>query len=267
MKTGETMTGSAAKPEPTGEMFDPLFTAVAASPTLRRIWRDAFGAEYVEEVDPFSFVTAADLKAIETGLNVSRGKVLVDLACGRGGPGLWLARMTGVSLIGVDFSSVGVAHASARAREMGIARAEFFVADAASTKLADRSVDAVMSIDALQLMPELGPVLAETARILKVGARLAFTTWEFPVAPAWRPTAVADYRPFLEEAGFSVVRYEETPRWREFQSASYRGILGSREALAGEMGEIAKALVEEAERYLASEILGRRILAVAERAR
>ena len=35
-----------------------------AAPTLRRIWRGAYGRDYPEEADPFGFVTVTDLRRI-----------------------------------------------------------------------------------------------------------------------------------------------------------------------------------------------------------
>ena len=46
---------------------------------------------------------------------VGPGQAMLDLACGRGGVGLWLARATGAQLTGVDFSPVGITAATARA--------------------------------------------------------------------------------------------------------------------------------------------------------
>jgi hypothetical protein len=43
------------------------------------------------EVEPFSFVSAALLGHLARALGLSPGETLVDLGCGRGGPGLWLA--------------------------------------------------------------------------------------------------------------------------------------------------------------------------------
>jgi cyclopropane fatty-acyl-phospholipid synthase-like methyltransferase len=42
------------------------------------------------------------------GAVLSRGQDLTELGCGRGGPGLWLARELDVGLTGVDFSPVAV---------------------------------------------------------------------------------------------------------------------------------------------------------------
>ena len=40
-------------------------------------------------------------------LDLHGGEWLVDLACGAGGPGAWMARTTRASLVGIDLSSVG----------------------------------------------------------------------------------------------------------------------------------------------------------------
>jgi len=36
------------------------------------------------------------------------GQVLLDLACGQGAPGLWLARQIGCDLVGIDFAEAGL---------------------------------------------------------------------------------------------------------------------------------------------------------------
>ncbi len=50
---------------------------------------------------------------------------------------------------------------------------------------------------------------------------------------------VDDYGPLLEQAGFDVLRYEETPRWRERVTAAYQAIVDAKAALTEEMGEAA----------------------------
>ena len=48
------------------------------------------------------------------------------------------------------------------------------MADAAAAALATSSVDAVVSIDALQLIPDRAAVLANVARMLKPGGRFLY---------------------------------------------------------------------------------------------
>ncbi len=60
---GQTAFGDLASAEtPAAEDFDTLFAAIPRSPTLRRIWHDAYGLDYPEEADPFGFVTVTDLR-------------------------------------------------------------------------------------------------------------------------------------------------------------------------------------------------------------
>jgi ubiquinone/menaquinone biosynthesis C-methylase UbiE len=83
--------------------------------------------------------------------------VLVDLACGRGGPGLWLCRATGADLVGVDWSPVGVDWSPVAVREAtGRAtdfvpsdRVRFLVGDLAASGLPDECADAVVCLDAV----------------------------------------------------------------------------------------------------------------------
>jgi ubiquinone/menaquinone biosynthesis C-methylase UbiE len=235
---------------PTPADFDPVFAAAANSATYRRLAREASGDDFPEGADPFSFTTRSELDLIGGLLEIGGGRTLVDIACGQGGPGLWVARSAGAHLIGVDFSAVGVAQAENRAAAMGLANhARFIVADVAATGLPSSHADAAMSIDALQFMPDKAAVLAEVRRILRANARFALTTWEpsesepgAPENPNNRPL-----RTLLEGAGFSVNRYEPTPAWRRLAKVLYEGWLREKEPLVAEMGaESYGALEEEA---------------------
>jgi hypothetical protein len=65
-----------------------------------------------------------------------------------GGPGLWVARETGASLIGIDFSQVGIEHAQQRADELGLSEhAVFLVRDVEMTRLPEADLDGSMSVD------------------------------------------------------------------------------------------------------------------------
>jgi len=234
---------------------------------LRRIWRDVYGPDYPAEADPFSFVTVTDLRRMAAELAVGPGQVMLDLACGRGGPGLWVARETGASLVGVDFSAVGVEQARLRAVEFGLGeRARFLAGDAAATGLPGAGVDGVMSVDAFWLFPDKRRVAAEVARILRPGARFIFTTWEFAATPAGWPAQLNQHRDLLSEAGLALRACEETPDWRRRQLAVYEGILAAEPSLRAELGEDAAAsLIGEAREVPALLHDGRRVLIIAAR--
>lgn len=228
--------------------YDAVYAAVPHSATLDRIWREhAAGPDYPAGYEHISFLTLAELRTLARELRLAEGAALVDLACGRGGPGLWVARETGATLTGIDLSPVAVAGASARAASMGLsARAAFSVGTFAATGLVAASCDAAMSADALQYAPDKQAALDEAARILRSGGRLVFACFEVDAervagVPALGVDPVADYRPLLDAAGFVVTAYAETPGWRERLTAAYQAIVDAKVALMAEMGEAAYA--------------------------
>jgi SAM-dependent methyltransferase len=229
--------------------FDAIFARIAASKTLSAIWRDVYGDDYPREGTPFSFVTISELRWLTAALNVGKGQALVDLACGQGGPGLWVASETGAALIGIDSSVVAIEAASATARTRGTsAAAVFFVADAAATGLRAESVDAVMSVDALQLMPHRAAVLGEVARVLKPDGRFAFTTW-LSRGGGSAPPFPMDYQPLLSAAGFALEACQEPRDWQHRELAVFAGIREKATSLRAELGEeVAAMLVAEAEK-------------------
>src|SRR5438876_11841370 len=84
------------------ERFTRAFAAAAGNEVRRRVRREVYGDEYPEEADPNSFVTLTDLRRIARELRVASGETFVDIGCGRGGPGMWVARETAASLVGSD---------------------------------------------------------------------------------------------------------------------------------------------------------------------
>ena len=92
--------------------YDAVYPAVAASPTFKRLWaQHACGGDFPAAFAHISFLTFDELHAMSEYLGLHEGGVLVDLACGAGGPGLWVASQSGASLIGIDPSATGLAEA------------------------------------------------------------------------------------------------------------------------------------------------------------
>jgi SAM-dependent methyltransferase len=223
--------------------YDAVYDAIPRSPTLRRLWSElAAGTDYPEAFMHISFVTLAELRDLATALHLFPRKTVVDLGCGRGGPALWVARETGAQLIGVDFSPVAVAQAAARAATLGLSdQTRFVVGTFDHTGLESHSADAGMSEDALQYAPNKRAAIVEAARILRPGARFVFTAFELdPDHAAGLPVIGTDpvdnYRPLLEDAGFSVDSYEEVPGWPEPMTRTYQALLNARDTLIEEMG-------------------------------
>ena len=223
--------------------YDAVYAAVPNSPMLARIWREhALGADYPEGFEHISFVTLAELRTIARELRLDAGSSFVDLACGMGGPGLWIARESGAKLSGIDLSAAAVAGARERAARLDMANtAQFSFGTFAATGLSDAAFDGAMSADALQYAPDKQAALDEVARILRPGGRLVFACFEFDAArvaglPVLGTDPVGDYRPLLERAGFDVASYSETPGWRARLTGAYQSIVDATTSLTDEMG-------------------------------
>jgi SAM-dependent methyltransferase len=227
--------------------YNAFYAAWGRSPTLRRIWRDhVTGPDYPEDFAHISFLPLAQLRALTDGLNLGADQVLVDLACGAGGPGLWAAKEAGARLVGRDLSPVAVERAAERVAALGMAgRAEFAQGSFEQTELASESADAVMTIDALQYAPDKRKALGEVARILRNGGRFAFVAFELDAERiagmnVW-DDPVGDYRPILTETGFEVLSYVQIPHWQEQVTAGFGAVVAERDALESELGEAAAA--------------------------
>ena len=246
--------------------FDEIFSRVAQSDTLTRLWRDVYREDYPEGASPFSFVTTRELHSLTDELGVTEGRCFADIACGQGGPSLFVARESGAAVLGIDSSRIAVQFATSVARKRGFAgRATFIVADAAAISLREASMDGAMSIDALQLMSDRGTVLAEVGRIVKRGGRFAFTTWLSRQTGIGPPFPV-DYQPLLEAAGFSLQWSHEPPNWEQRELAVFARIRESAERLSVELGStVATMLVTEAAKMPEAYPLIRRVNVVARR--
>ena len=253
--------------------YDAVYAALPRAPTFQRLWREhSLGTEYPEGFEHISFLTLPEMRGVAEALRLSPGSVLVDLACGMGGPGLWVASATGAGLIGIDPSTMALAGARDRASALAMAdAAEFRHGTFAATGLDGESVDGVMSVDALQYAPSKKAAVEEVARVLRRGGRFVFACFELaPERVAGLPILgtdpVDDYRPLLEGAGFDVISYDESAGWEARVTATYAAIVDARVALVAEMGDAAfAALYAEMALTLARRPYRRRVLVCAEK--
>jgi SAM-dependent methyltransferase len=253
--------------------YDAVYAALPRGQTFNRLWRThAYHGDFPEQFAHIGFLTVGEAQRMRELLQIAPDGVLADLACGAGGPGLWMAAQSGASLTGVDPSAAGLRAARARARDVGLAdRARFQLGTFEQTNLPGGGADAVMSIEAFQYAPDKRAAAAEFLRVLRPGGRLAFIAFEVdPTKVAGLPVLgvdpVPDYLPLLEAAGFKVDVYEETPGWHERANAAFGAIVDARDTLAAEMGErAAAAAVTEAMVTVQIQPYPRRVLAVASR--
>ena len=223
--------------------FNTIYQGQEKGQMFRDIVKEVFKDEYPEDADTFSFVTQSDLNRMADLLCLSPGQWFADLACGRGGPGMWLARKTGANITGVDISETAVTKACQRVPEFGLeGRASFGIGSFYDTGIESDSCHGAVSVDALWLAPDRDRALKEVSRILKPGACFVFTTWDGNI-----PFSPRDHRDNLKNAGFSIETYIETKGWKQRQLAVYEKVLASADALIQNMGKsAAMAIIREA---------------------
>jgi SAM-dependent methyltransferase len=267
------MDAAAANEAAVAAGYDRVYATAAASARLQELWRPrAGGPDFPADAANISFLTAAELRDAGAALDLGPGDLLCDLACGAGGPGLWVAAQSGCRLVGVDLSAEGIAAATARAAALGLQeRATFHVGSFAATGLTSASVDGILTVDALQYAPDKAAAYAEMARILRPGQRAFIAVFEVDAdrvhgVPVLSDDAVADHRPLLQATGFTVDAYEESAGWRERVRSAYGAVLDAEGVLRGELGDEAfDSLALEMTLTLQLEPYPRRVLIAATR--
>lgn len=247
-------------------LVDDFDEGYAASVRTRkhRLFTDILGLP--PEVEPNSFLTMAVFARVAHELRVGPGDRLVDLACGRGGPGLLLARMTGADLVGVDFSRVAVSHAAGRASLfVPQGRATHRVGDLAATGLDDQHADAVVCLDSVQFAPDRDAAAREAYRILRPGGRYVQTNWQAsdPRDPALpRGLRGLDFAGILRRAGFTGIVVEDRPDLARVVTEVFSTAL---DLDAEDDDTVLRRLQDEARVVLAWPDSIRRVLVIAER--
>jgi SAM-dependent methyltransferase len=228
--------------------YDAVYDALPNIRVFTEIWRtNAYGGDFPDEFAHIGFLTVDEGRRLLQLLRLSTDGVLVDVACGAGGPGLWAAQQTGATLVGVDPSAAGIAAARRRAERTGLAsRAKFQQGTFEQTGLADGFADRVMSVEAFQYAPDKRASLAELHRVLRPGGRVAIVCFEvdpFKVAgvPMLGVDPIPDYAPLLEEAGFAIHAYEETPGWESRVYGTFKALVDAADSLVVDVGERAAA--------------------------
>lgn len=147
-------------------------------------WERA-AASYAET---FEDVSRQFVPGLLDSVGISSGCKLLDVACG---PGVLAAAAAsrGANVIGVDFAPNMVAEAKRRHPAL-----EFRQGDAEALPFRDGLFDAVVIGFGLHHFPFPGRAVSEAWRVLRRGARLAFTTWAPPEEHVMHRIVVAAVR-------------------------------------------------------------------------
>ncbi|MGO9507043.1 MAG: methyltransferase domain-containing protein [Mycobacterium sp.] len=184
---------------------------------IQAAWASPIGSMLYDNAQAISRRLLTAMQLPIEWLNIPKGGIALDVGSGPGNITASLARSAGKDglALGVDISLPMLARA---VRAQSGPNVGFLRADAQRLPLRDKTVDAVVSMAALQLIPNPATALAEMARVLKPGGRLAVMVPTVgPGARFWRrlPNAgahifdddeVGDILEGLNENGFASVR-------------------------------------------------------------
>jgi ubiquinone/menaquinone biosynthesis C-methylase UbiE len=127
------------------------------------------------------YTTMAQADRLATELELGPGSVLADIGCGRGWPGLYLAALTGSTVVLSDVPKEALRTAKSRAGKEGLGpRATVVCANGVQLPFASGSFDAVVHTDVLCCVRPKLTLVRECARVLRPGGRMAF----FSIHPA-----------------------------------------------------------------------------------
>jgi ubiquinone/menaquinone biosynthesis C-methylase UbiE len=167
---------------------------------------------------------------------------VLDVCCGLGGPSRWLARNFGCRVTGIDLTESRIAGAGRLTRMAGLDdRVAYRTGNALDLPFDDRTFDIVVSQEGFCHIPDKDRLIAECARAVTPGGRIAFTdilttekTSGATLERLQREMTFQDlasrdgYRRRLEREGCEVVEIQDLgAEWREILAgrlAMYRGL-------------------------------------------
>jgi SAM-dependent methyltransferase len=225
------------------EQYDRVYPWVAGNALLRDLHRQVLGDEYPDGLDVTGACTRTTLTRARAGLDLGPGQLLVDLGCGLGGPGRWLAGETGARLIGMDVSQAAVAIATRSADGyLKPGQYEYRRASFEATGLPVECADAVICIEALPMAQDRVAALTEVRRILRPGGRAMITVGERqgPGEPPFR------WEPFIEQADLTVISRYPDPGKHQRWLAINANYLKHEEELRESLGDVAEEFLADA---------------------
>jgi len=217
------------------------------APFVRALERARVGAyppgEYVEQE---SFMRAGEVRALARQAGIGPSVSVLDLCCGVGGPGRFIAREVGCDYLGVDYSADAVEIARRRAGDL---TCRFEVARI--PPIPEGPFDVVLLLETILAFAEKEPLLREISDALAPGGRFACTVEAgSPLTEAERelmPDADTVWLIPIDELLACLDRVGLAVRWQEDCTRAHAVMAESlTEAFAADAPEIAAEIGEEA---------------------
>jgi SAM-dependent methyltransferase len=145
------------------------------------------------------------LELASAPLGAEPGKTILDLGCGLGGPGAWLARRSGARVIGIDMMLE-----SARGVQRLFPDLPAVVGSMRKLPIGDGLFDAAWSLGSLEMVSDKATTTREMARVLRQGAPLVVYDFVLVGPPTERVPQADRFSPpddtlaCLRDAGFEV---------------------------------------------------------------
>jgi 2-polyprenyl-3-methyl-5-hydroxy-6-metoxy-1,4-benzoquinol methylase len=155
-----------------GELFYSAYANLAET-IDSEVRRQAFG----EDIGQFGWLTADEYRQFFEWLGINPSSRVLDVACGSGGPSLFMASTTGCHVTGIDINEEGIKTANKMAHDQGLSSQAVFQHTDASRPLPfdDASFDAIICIDAINHIYNRLEFLREWNRLLRPGGKALFT--------------------------------------------------------------------------------------------
>jgi len=226
--------------------FDETFCKMAESPTWEAVCRQVFGQS--SRGGQLSFTPVTQIHLLVEKLHITSQSHVLELASGTGGLSLYLAKLSGCRLTGLDISPVAVKIANKQAMLQGLSeRVNFEVGILPELPYQDCSFDVVVSIDSVYGVPEKTALFRGCYRVLRPCGYLGFYTLyerrKFSAESAMHARArywfpLQPYSKLLEEVGFKdILKMDLTEDFIRLAKRWINTILENRASLDKELGK------------------------------
>ena len=235
------------------EMFSGEFAQILVRSVKSATYSKFCEIVYGRDLCQYNLSDMAQLdKMLELLALQPRAEVL-DLGCGQGLISEYISDLTGAKVTGLDYAAAAIELArehSAGKRE----RLEYQVGDIDHLKFAPESFAAIIAIDTLYFLRDLGQTIADLRDILKPGGQLGifYTQTLRPDQPQKLLEADnTELAAALRQAGFAYVTYDYSVAERQFWELEQRVSLELRSEFEAEGNlDLCESRIEEAERML-----------------